>query len=114
MTEKEKTKDPERFGNLRQMLQWLAKQGYKVSESNLYKHGKESKIRPDPDGTYSIKAVKDYAATWLKTRATYQTEKADLLQQKKETESLRGLKIKNKHEALNLAIKEGKYILRSL
>lgn len=107
-------KDPQSFKNLRDVLLYLKEQGYKVSQSNLYKHGQESKIRPAPDGSYTLKAVKAYAATYLKTVATHRTEQADQLQQKYEKEKLKNIQIKNKLETRKLEIQEGKYILRAL
>lgn len=105
---------PKQFINLRHVLVYLLECGYKVSESNLYKHGKEGKIRPAPDGTYTLKAVKAYASTFLRTMATHLTEKADELQRKYEKARLRNMQIKNKQDALKLAIQEGRYILRTL
>lgn len=106
--------EPQNFKNLRQVLVYLLERGYKVSQSSLYLHGKESKIRPTPDGTYTLKAVKTYASTFLRTMATHLTEKADELQRKYEKARLRNMQIKNKQDALKLAIQEGKYILRTL
>ena len=108
------TPEPQQFMNLRHVLVYLIERGYKVSESNLYKHGSESKILPAPDGTYDLKSVKIYASTFLKKVATGQTKKADELQHKYAKERLRNLQIKNKQDALKLAIKEGQYILRTL
>ena len=108
------TPEPQQFINLRHVLVYLIERGYKVSESNLYKHGKESKIRPAPDGTYSLKAVKGYAATYLKTVGTHQTEQADQLQRKYEKARLLNMQLKNKQDALKFAVQEGKYILRNL
>ena len=108
------TEEPRNFINLRHVLVYLLERGYKVSESNLYKHGKESKIHPAPDGTYDLKSVKTYASTYLKTVATGQTEKADELQRKYAKERLCNMQIKNKQDALKLAIREERYILRTL
>lgn len=102
------------FSNLRHVLVYLLERGYKVSESNLYKHGKEGKIRPSPDGNYTLKTVKTYASTFLRTMSTHLTEKADELQRKYEKARLRNMQIKNKQDARKLAIQEGKYILRTL
>lgn len=110
----QRSEEPQQFINLRHVLVYLLERGYKVSESNLYKHGKEGKIRPGQDGNYTLKTIKTYASTFLRTMATHLTEKADELQRKYEKARLRNMQIKNKQDALKLAIQEGRYILRTL
>jgi len=106
--------EPQGFTNLRQVLAYLMVQGYKTSKSSLYLHGKQSKIRPAPDGTYDLKSVKTYASTYLKIVATGLTEKADELQRQHEKAKLLNIQIKNKQDALKLAIRQNQYLLRTL
>lgn len=108
------TEESQSFINLRHVLAYLIKHGYETSATSLYRHGRQSKIRPAPDGTYDLKSVKIYASTYLKTVATGKTEKADELQRKYAKERLCNMQIKNKQDALKLAIREKQYILRTL
>lgn len=51
--------------NLRAVAAWLEQQGWKVSESTVYKHREEGKISPDDKGVFPLKRVNEYAVKHL-------------------------------------------------
>ncbi|MBW2024386.1 MAG: phosphoribosyltransferase [Deltaproteobacteria bacterium] len=56
------------FKNTLEVYEYL-KNEWKVSKSTIYNHvKKEGKLRPEKDGTFSLKAVQKYARTWLRPK----------------------------------------------
>lgn len=48
------------------VLSYLAGQGFKIKKSALYQHVKEGRLRPEADGTFTIKDVDKYAKLFLR------------------------------------------------
>src|SRR6056297_3378094 len=55
----------QKLRNVLQVVEYLRRQNYKISKSAAYKHKKEGKLRPGPDGSFSARAVEKYAREWL-------------------------------------------------
>jgi hypothetical protein len=63
--------EPVFFANPKQVFEWLSGQGrWKVGMRTVYKHVREGRLRPGPDGRYSLAAVRRYARNHLPERAT--------------------------------------------
>lgn len=54
------------FPNLLQVLEYLRKAGWKISQPGIYKHRHEGKIVARKDGTFGQVAVEKYARTFLR------------------------------------------------
>jgi hypothetical protein len=54
------------FPTLLAVLAHVTAEGWKVSQSLIYKHKSQGKIRPAKDGTYSPKSVDKYASLFLR------------------------------------------------
>lgn len=72
MTETEQARDKSQTGmqaftfpNLLAVHKHLLAHGWKISQSGLYKHRNEGRIKPGKDGTFSAGAVERYARVWL-------------------------------------------------
>lgn len=100
------------FHNLSAVLKFLQDQGWKVTKPSLYRHHKEGKFRPDPDGSYKQRTVIKYAKAFLKLTATgkRQQDTTDDLQREKLQEELKNLKLKNIRDKFNYEKDQGHYI----
>lgn len=101
--------------DLADVLAYLQGADWKVTKPTLYRHHKEVKIAPRPDGTYALKDVEKYARTWLKQQSTGKLvrEKLDELQRKRAEQDLKTSELaydRNKH-AYDIA--RGLYVLAS-
>lgn len=56
---------PEAFDNLREVMSYLKKKGYKIEQSTIYKHKDVGKIRPNKEGKYLRADVEKYAQVHL-------------------------------------------------
>ncbi len=76
--------DDQRFSTIADVLNYLAA-GWRVTKPSLYRHQKQGKIQPQPDGTYSQNDIDRYARTWLKQKSTGKkvSQRMDELQRKK-------------------------------
>lgn len=54
------------FPNIQHVVDYLTQNGWKIKKSACYQHASQGKIRPQPDGTYMVKAVLKYAKLFLK------------------------------------------------
>lgn len=71
------------FGGAVEVLKFLQDEGWKIARATLYQHIKASKLRPEPDGTFTLKAVRAYARAHLQLMATRQKQEDEDLQRKK-------------------------------
>ena len=102
------------FSNIFTVLNYLQDDGWKISRSGLYKHQKEGKIRPEPDGIYCLKNVRKYAKTWLKRKSTGKKliEDQENLQRTKLQKEIEKLDEEIKRSRHKREVEEGKYIPR--
>lgn len=104
-----KVLEPKTFSNLLDVLAHLKAEGWKIEKSKLYADAK--KIGKQKDGSYSLKAVNDYARVCLQKldgstpSDNVMAEKA-VIEQKILEEKLKALKLENE-------INEGKWVLKS-
>lgn len=56
------------FLNIKDVIEYLTAQGFKIRKSACYLHSSQGKLLPQPDGTYAVKAVLKYAKLFLKRR----------------------------------------------
>ena len=93
-------------------LAYLQKSGWKVTKTSLYRHQKEGKFLPDPDGSYQQKNIDKYAKAWLKQQSTGKrvSEKMDELQRKKLERELQIQDIEYERKKLAHAKDLDKYI----
>lgn len=86
------------------VLDYLKDGGWKVTRTSLYRHAKGGKLLPDPDGSYSIRAVDKYARTFLKQKSTGKRvdEKTDELLRRKAELEVDTLEIQKKRSQLAL------------
>jgi hypothetical protein len=100
------------FRNLREVAEYLKASGWKVSQSTVYKHGGEGKIRPNQEGVYSLKAVEKYAGIFLVRKETQQKIIDDELQRKKLLAEVEKLSEQARLARIKRLAEEGRYILR--
>lgn len=81
------------FPTIAEVLDCLKSDGWKVTKTSLYRHAKEGKLLPRPDGAYAPKDVERYARTFLKQQSTGKkvNEKLDTLQRERLEKELRSL-----------------------
>jgi hypothetical protein len=90
------------LADLADVLDYLKESDWKVSKANLYRHHKQGKISPRPDGSYSIKNVEKYARSWLKQQSTGKKidEMKDDIWVQKLQEELKNLRLDGNRKAL--------------
>ena len=102
---------PQEFKNLREVAGFLKGQGWKVSQSTLYKHQGEGKIKAEPDGTYTFKSVMRYAKAYLTTLEVKRKAEDEELQRRKTLAEIRRIDEQAKLAQIQRMKEEGKYIL---
>jgi hypothetical protein len=102
----------ETFKNLREVIAYLHGQGWKVSQSTLYKHQGEGKIKSEPDGTYVLKSILRYAKAYLTTREAKRKLDDEELQRKKTLAEINRIVELGKLARIKRMTEEGKYIIR--
>lgn len=102
------------LANLAEVLDYLKESDWKVTKTTLYRHHKEGRIAPRPDGSYSLRDVERYARTWLKQVSTGKkiAEKVEELQRRKLEIELDNLELDKKRKALNYGRETGALIPR--
>lgn len=98
--------------NILAVVEYLQDQGWKVSKSAAYQHQKAGKIRLQEDGTFRIKDIEKYAATFLK-RLDGQTDFLDdleCLQKEKLAAETDKAKAQAAHWELKTKIENGQYV----
>ena len=101
------------FKNLREVSDYLRKEGWQVSQSTVYKHGNDGKIRPDVGTAYSYNAVKRYASRYLIRAETKLKINDEELQRKKTIAEVARITEQAKLAQIKRMAEVGKYILRS-
>jgi hypothetical protein len=88
--------------NLADVLDYLKESDWKVTKPSLYRHHKEGKISPRPDGSYSLKDVEKYARAWLKQQSTGKkiAEKKDDIWLRKAQVELDNMEMDGKRKSL--------------
>jgi hypothetical protein len=102
----------EKFRNLREAVGFLKSQGWKISQSTLYKHQGDGKIRAEPDGTYTLKNLMRYAKAYLTTQEAKRKVDDEELQRRKTQAEIRRIDEQGKYAKIRRMAEEGKYILR--
>ena len=101
------------FKNIRDVVKSLQTEGWKVSQSTVYKHRGEGKIKAEADGSFTLRNVTTYARNFLMLKDSKQkVADEELNRQKIKAEILR-LEEQAKLAQVKRAIEEGKYIERS-
>jgi hypothetical protein len=111
----EKHFSPEKnLANLSAILEYLEGTGWRVTKTSLYRHQKEGKLSPRPDGSYREQDIDRYARTFLKQKSTGKRlrEKAEELQRAKVEKELKNLDIEYERKKFNLDKDKGRYLLR--
>jgi len=103
-----------KFRTKKNALEYLLEAGWKIGQSQFYKHCKDGLLRPQADGSYAQKAVDKYAKTWLKQLATGQkvNDRMDRMQEEKLEADLRASKFKMEEAEFNLGVRKSKFIPR--
>jgi hypothetical protein len=86
--------------NLSDVLDYLLHAGWRATKASIYRHHKEGKLLPRPDGAYQIRDVEKYARTFLKQKSTGKriSEKIDELQRRKLEMELENLNLENQRK----------------
>ena len=88
--------------DLAECLKYLTAEGWKVTRTSLYRHHKEGKLAPRPDGTYALRDVDRYAKSWLKEKSTGKRvgEAMEELQRRKLQLEIANQELENKRKSL--------------
>lgn len=97
--------------NIPAVIEYLDGMGWKLSKSAAYKHKKEGKLRPDDDGTFSVKAVDKYAKQWLERKDGSGT--MDDLSEATARATLEKLQAQARHWTTKTQIELGEYVHRN-
>jgi len=97
------------------VLEYLKVEGWKVTKTSLYRHQKEGKFIPQPDGAYARRDIDRYARTWLRQQSTGKRigERLDELQRQKLEKELANLDIENRRKQFSLDKELERYVLPS-
>ncbi|MBI4800325.1 MAG: hypothetical protein HY794_16660 [Desulfarculus sp.] len=102
------------FANPSEAQVYLDAAGWKISQSTIYIHAKAGKLRPGPDGSYTLEAVEAYAKKNLRLKdGSRPKDKASRLQEEKLQAEVERTKEQAKREALKNRILEGTFITRA-
>ncbi len=110
----EQAADPEQFATKFAAWEWLAANGWKIGKSQFYNHCRDGLIRPEADGTYSLKRLKKYAETHIKRAETGLLKRTEIekLQERKLVGEVELLEIKKAREQHDLDVRQEKFIPR--
>jgi len=75
--------DEKTLANVLAVVDYLTTQGWRAGKSTIYKHQKEGRFRPQPDGSFLISDAEKYAAAFLKRLDGSRSSKIDDLQKDK-------------------------------
>jgi hypothetical protein len=100
------------FETIADVLDYLIQSGWKVTKTSLYRHQKEGKILPGPDGTYRQKDADKYARTFLKQKSTGKRidDKMDEMQRRKLELELQNLELERKRKSFAFDRDQEKYV----
>lgn len=102
------------FKNVGQVATYLNQEGWKVTQRTVYNHAKKGLLNKSTDGTFSLKAVKKYAAGYLTTIDTAETIEDGKNRKEKERLEKELLQEKVKRERIKRMYEEGKYVERDM
>lgn len=108
-------KTPESFAELKDVLGYLQQTGWQVSRSGIFKHQSDGKIKRDKQSSrFLLKTVEKYADNWLARAETGTNPKKDQskMYDRKLTSEVRLKEAQAKKAELDLAVANGKYLLR--
>ena len=96
------------------VLNYLKAEGWRVTQTSLYRHQKEGKFLPQRDGSFARKNIDKYAKTFLKLTSIGKrvNEKMDELQRQKIEAELKNLDIERRRKELALDRDLGKLVPR--
>lgn len=97
------------FTDRKAVLAYLDKQGYKIKKTKLYEDARKGILKVEPDGRVLEIAVRAYMGTLDKKVTGDPAEKTA----QKIDEEIKGLKLKNERQQIELDALRGKYILQS-
>lgn len=101
------------FRNLLCVVAYLRAQGWKVSKSTVYEHGRGKKIKPREDGYFYLSDVEVYAGNYLnKKNAPQTTQKSDVIQQRRNEAEARKLEAQANHWEIKSKVESGAYVER--
>ena len=100
------------FETQAQVLRYLQAEGWKIKKSALSNHVHETKLKPDVNGGFTLKAVVDYARIHLARKDTLQKLEDGQLQRTKLEKEIQLRDEEIKFRKLRRMIEEGKYILK--
>lgn len=98
--------------NIPAVVEYLTKAGWKIAKSAAYKHKKEGKLVPGPDGSFKISKVDRYADRWLDRLSG--SGGADAMAEEKAKAELEKLKAQARHWDIKTKIQLGEYVPRDL
>jgi hypothetical protein len=104
--------DPQRFRNMLDVVAWLNRNGFRIGKSAAYDHQKRGRIRADEDGSFSLEAVKRYAASLKKADGANAPDETVNLQQKKLAAEAKRITAQAELAELKVEITTGQYITR--
>jgi len=90
------------------VLSYLEKQGYKIKKTKLYRDAQKGLLKIEPDGSVLEIAVRAYMAALAKKDIEDPAAKTA----QKIDEEIRGLKLKNERQQIELDVLKNKYIER--
>jgi hypothetical protein len=101
------------FRNLLGVVVYLHAQGWKVSKSTVYEHGRGKKIKPREDGYFYLSDVEMYAGDYLnKKNAPQTTPKSDVIQQRRNEAEARKMEAQAHHWEIKSKVESGAYVER--
>jgi hypothetical protein len=102
------------FDTIADVLDYLVDSGWKVTKTSLYRHQKEGKIQPCPNGTYLQKDVDKYAKAFLRQKSTGRriSERRDELQRRKLELEIETIEIDKKRKLLAYNKDQGQLVPR--
>lgn len=100
------------FKNLKAIAAFLRGQGWKVSKSTVYEHGKTRKIKPRQDGLFYLADVEAYAGAYLKKKDSPLTQTSDAIQRRRNEAEARKMEAQAQHWEVKAKVLTGAYVER--
>ena len=100
--------------NRADVLRFLKKQQWQVTDRTFYRHCKDGKVRKNRNGFYTSRMVKKYAETWLTRPSgkTVQQEGEDLLAEKTR-EEIERIRVDREHRRFKFEVEQKLYLPRA-
>jgi len=101
------------FRNLQGVTAYLRGQGWKVSKSTIYDHGRARKIKPRTDGLFHLSDVETYASAYLKQRiAPTMSQAIDNIQHRRNEAEARKIEAQAHHWEVKAQVAAGAFVPR--